>query len=110
MQFYRETYVDVFVNTSSAEGIPVTIMEAQSFGIPVVAPEVGGVSEIVSERTGRLFNVDASPLTIGQLICEILELASDDAKAMRQAAFQNWNTRYNADRNFSTFVDEIQKL
>ena len=32
MQFYRETYVDVFVNTSSAEGIPVTIMEAQSFG------------------------------------------------------------------------------
>jgi glycosyltransferase involved in cell wall biosynthesis len=110
MQFYRDTYVDVFVNTSSAEGIPVTIMEAQSFGIPVVAPEVGGVSEIVTERTGRLFHVDASPLIIGQLICEILELAPADAKAMRQAAFQNWNTRYNADRNFSTFVDEIQKL
>lgn len=110
MQFYRETYVDVFVNTSSAEGIPVTIMEAQSFGIPVVAPRVGGIPEIVSEKTGRLFEVDASPLTIAQLISEVLLLSPDDAKAMRRNAFENWESRYHADRNFSTFVDQIEKL
>ncbi|HTF22184.1 MAG TPA: glycosyltransferase, partial [Chryseolinea sp.] len=110
MQFYRETYVDVFVNTSSAEGIPVTIMEAQSFGIPVVAPRVGGIPEIVSEQTGRLFEADASPLAIANLISEILQLPPADVKAMRQHAFQNWKTHYNADRNFSTFVAEIEKL
>ncbi|MEJ1237722.1 glycosyltransferase [Chryseolinea sp. T2] len=110
MQFYRENHIDVFVNTSSAEGIPVTIMEAQSFGIPVVAPRVGGIPEIVSDQTGRLFDVDASPLTIARLITEVLELSPADVKAMRQAAFQNWKTNYNADKNFSTFVAEIQKL
>jgi len=110
MQFYRETHVDVFINTSSAEGIPVTIMEAQSFGIPVVAPRVGGIPEIVTDQTGRLFDVDASPLTIARLLTEILVLPAADVKAMRMAAFQNWKTNYNADKNFSTFVAEIQKL
>lgn len=110
MNFYRDNYVDVFVNTSSAEGIPVTIMEAQSFGIPVVAPHVGGIPEVVSEHTGRLFDVDASPLTIAHLISEILSLPSSDVTAMRQQALQNWKTHYNADRNFSTFVAELEKL
>lgn len=110
MGFYRGTYADVFVNTSSAEGIPVTIMEAQSFGIPVVAPRVGGIPEIVSEHTGRLFDVDASPLTIAYLISEILRLPTSDVAAMRQQALQNWKTHYNADRNFSNFVAELEKL
>lgn len=110
MQFYKDTYVHLFVNTSSAEGIPVTIMEAQSFGIPVVAPRVGGVPEIVSEDSGRLFDADASPLTIANLITEVLELPPDDYVAMRGQAFQNWKTRYNADNNFSTFVAQIQQL
>jgi glycosyltransferase involved in cell wall biosynthesis len=110
MQFYRGTYVDLFINTSSAEGIPVTIMEAQSFGIPVVAPRVGGVPEIVSDGNGRLFDADASPLTIANLITEVLELPPGDYGALRRQAFQNWKTRYNADNNFSTFIAEIQQL
>ncbi|MGC3948656.1 MAG: glycosyltransferase [Chryseolinea sp.] len=110
MQFYRDTHIDLFINTSSAEGIPVTIMEAQSFGIPVVAPRVGGIAEIVTDQTGGLFDVDASPLAIARLIIDILELPPGDVKAMRAAAFQNWKANYNADKNFSTFVADIQKL
>lgn len=110
MDFYRENYVDVFVNTSAAEGIPVTMMEAQSFGIPVIAPRVGGVPEIVSEQTGRLFDPDASPLTIANAISAVLEQTPGDARAMRQQAYQNWKAHYNADRNFSTFVADIEKL
>lgn len=110
MQLYRETYVDLFVNTSSAEGIPVSIMEAQSFGIPVVAPRVGGIPEIVSEQTGRLFEPDASPFTIANLVSEVLALSPADVKAMRQRCFQNWKTHYNAGKNFSTFAADIQML
>lgn len=43
--FYRG--LDIYINTSQHEGIPMTILEAMARGIPVVAPEVGGIREIV---------------------------------------------------------------
>jgi len=39
---YRENNIDVFINTSKSEGLPVSIMEAQSCGIPIIATSVGG--------------------------------------------------------------------
>jgi glycosyltransferase involved in cell wall biosynthesis len=46
---------DLFVLSSSQEGMPVAILEALSAGCPVVATDVGGVSEIVREgETGML--------------------------------------------------------
>ena len=46
---------DIFVLTSKREGLPNAIMEAMSVGLPVVATNVGGVSELVQHReTGFL--------------------------------------------------------
>jgi colanic acid/amylovoran biosynthesis glycosyltransferase len=54
LDFYSENYVDLFINFSEFEGVPVSIMEAQSAGIPVLATKVGGTSEIVSSDNGFL--------------------------------------------------------
>lgn len=48
-QHLRET--DVFVLPSFAEGVPVSLMEAMAAGLPVIATNVGGVTELV--RDGR---------------------------------------------------------
>lgn len=41
MRFYAENCVDCFLTTSSTEGSPVSVQEAMSFGIPIIATEVG---------------------------------------------------------------------
>tara|TARA_R110002020_G_scaffold3766_10_gene16586 strand:+ start:13922 stop:15667 length:1746 start_codon:yes stop_codon:yes gene_type:complete len=47
--------LDVFLLTSSVEGLPNVVVEAQSEGVPVVASDVGGVGEVfVDGQTGLL--------------------------------------------------------
>jgi glycosyltransferase involved in cell wall biosynthesis len=40
--------IDLYLNTSLHEGIPMTILEAMSYEIPIVAPNEGGLNEIIS--------------------------------------------------------------
>lgn len=72
---YAQNYVDVFVNLSDSEGVPVAVMEALSFGIPVVATDVGGTSEIVGEEkgTGVLVRRRPDPHEVVSAIDRVLE-------------------------------------
>lgn len=47
--------VDIFANTSTSEGISLTLLEAMAAELPIVATRVGGTPEVVVDReTGRL--------------------------------------------------------
>lgn len=49
--------IDLYLNTSLHEGIPMTVLEAMSYGIPVVAPNVGGLNEMLEDgKEGYLVN------------------------------------------------------
>jgi glycosyltransferase involved in cell wall biosynthesis len=45
---------DIFILTSNWEGLPRSILEAMSLGVPTIASDVGGVSEAVDDQTGIL--------------------------------------------------------
>lgn len=93
-KFYAEHYVDVFVNVSETEGVPVSIMEAQSYGIPVVATDVGGTSELVhSGRNGVLLNKDFSNEELLAAINDVL--VSGDA--LRTNSRDTWQATSNAE-------------
>lgn len=49
---YRET--DILVLTSQYEGTPNVVLEAMAHGIPVIAPAVGGIPEVLEEDRGIL--------------------------------------------------------
>lgn len=50
--FYQR--IDVFTLSSTFEGLPLSILEAQSCNTPVVASNVGAVSEAVCDKTGLI--------------------------------------------------------
>lgn len=46
---------DIFVLPTNWEGFPYTILEAMSYGLPVIAANVGGIREVVTPDVGFLF-------------------------------------------------------
>lgn len=64
--------VDIFMLASDYEGLPMVVLEAMCFGRPVVASDVGGVSEIVrDDDSGFVVQNEAS--LFAERISQILE-------------------------------------
>lgn len=108
--FYEHQYVDLFLNTSFSEGIPVSIMETQSFGIPCVATNVGGNAEIISDRVGMLVSQVGNPVEIAEAIVHLLTLSPNEKEKMRSLARQNWDDHYNSSKNYATFSAKLLNL
>jgi glycosyltransferase involved in cell wall biosynthesis len=106
---YLENPTDVFVNVSASEGIPVTIMEAISCGIPVVATMVGGNPEIVTHDNGLLVGANPSPEELGNALLRFVDEPAQ-AQAWRHGSRRVWSERYDAEKNFRDFAGRLRAL
>lgn len=102
LDYYTKHCADVFVNLSTNEGVPVSIMEALSCDIPVVATNVGGNSEIVTEETGCLVSANPKPKEVANAIMSLLQ------RSYKPRAF--WNNHYNASVNYEAFASFLSNL
>lgn len=106
---YARRPVDVFLLLSSSEGLPVSIQEAASAGIPVVATDVGGVSELVGSDNGVLLPADP---TVEQVVKAIRECAIDSdpqaRQAMRAASRRRWSEGFDAKINHGRLAQKIR--
>lgn len=108
LEYYRDNGANVFILVSRTEGVPVSIMEALSYGIPVIATNVGGVSEIFRNcPIGYLIDADQTPQTLKNHIANYMLLSREQQLAMRNNARTNWEENWNAEKNFSNFADEL---
>lgn len=105
---YRDEGFDVVVNVSDCEGIPVSLMEASAAGIPMVATDVGGNSEIVNAGNGVLIAADADIPTIAAALLHFADRTV--AAAHRSAARSDWDLRFNARRNYQSFGRQLARL
>lgn len=102
---------DVFVLPSFAEGVPVSLMEACASGLPVIATQVGGVSELVLDgETGFI----VPPGDVAALSDRIAELASDPAlrsrlgAAGRERVVEHFDSTVEASRLATLFVSSAR--
>ena len=108
--FLTQIPVSLFINISLSEGVPVSIMEALSCGIPVIASNVGGNAEIVSNLNGELLSARPSPHEIAQAISSFKNLSESQKKDKRTNAYNTWNEKYNAEKNYSEFIERIDLM
>ena len=109
IRYYLDNPVDVFMNTSESEGTPVSLMEAQSCGIPCIATSVGGNSKIVTNNNGILLPPNPSPEDISRAICELLDNPTPTQQKKIMAKI-HWNNQYNSDKNYSQFSQDLSDV
>lgn len=81
---------DLLVLPSLAENLPVVLIEAQASGLPAVATDVGGVSELIDDRAGVLVP-PADPEALAAAIAATLDrLPGFDAQALAARARERY--------------------
>lgn len=107
LDFYRQERVDLFMNVSELEGIPVSVMEAISFGIPSTGCRICGVPEIVTEQTGLLLEKDFDPADAADWISRYQARTEEEKARFREGVKAFWRQRFNAEANYRAFIAEI---
>lgn len=110
IDWVKENPVDLFITTSSTEGLPFTLMEAASFGIPCIATDVGGIPEIVSEENGTLLSADPTPEEVAQAITDFYHLSSEERKAKGDNSYKLWQNSFNSETNAQRIVEMLKQL
>jgi glycosyltransferase involved in cell wall biosynthesis len=90
-QIYKHN--DAFVFPTLFEGMPTVVLEAMSYGMPVVVTDVGATAQLVDEKNGFLIerdNVDALVHAIEQL----LQMTPEQFSRLSVASYEKVNQGY----------------
>lgn len=108
MNFYKNNRIDVFVTLSQSEGTPISVLEALSCGIPIIATAVGGIVDLVSDKNGFLLDPDPPPIVVADKLFEIYCLRGlsklDDLKNGSKLL---WENDFDATKNYYRFFNDI---
>jgi glycosyltransferase involved in cell wall biosynthesis len=106
-QFYNENKILCCVNLSYMEGVPVSIMESLMHGVPCIATNVGGTSELIDDNlNGYLID---SNFTTSHVAQKIVELSDNPNKwpIFSQNAREKYLNKFNSNINYSDFYQKI---
>lgn len=105
--YYASQHVDLLINLSSTEGIPVSMMEAISFGIPLFANAVGGIPEIVLPQTGELIADGLPAPEIATRLDAFLLSGKSRNKDFRKVVRSFWEANFSAVHNHGEVLKHL---
>lgn len=106
VNFYKRQSVNLFMSLSSSEGLPVSMMEAISFGIPLMSTDVGGCNEICNSNTGILIEKDFKSKDVADAISAFKNSKMNDVN-FRRSVREYWGKQFSSDRNYKAFTETI---
>ena len=98
---------DFFVLPSkSGEGLPLVALEAKACGVPVIATNVGGISEVIKEDYGKL----VPPNSPDSLAKAILEFSHRELSTLQKDLRVMIEQKYSWDKNVEKLVEIYEEL
>lgn len=111
LNLYATENFNLFINVSRSEGLPVSIMEAMSYAIPVVATDVGGTKEIVKNGiNGFLLDKNFLDNDLANLIEKFATMSEEEYKNFCLAARRTWEENFNAQKCYEDFAERLLAL
>lgn len=109
-EFYRTNPANYFINFSTSEGVPVSIMEAFAHSVPAIATDVGGTGELVNSSNGFLLPSSATVDDLARELERLVLLSTDNYARLSRQAFETWRSMANAPKNYSAFARTLRDL
>jgi glycosyltransferase involved in cell wall biosynthesis len=100
--------VDIFTLTSISEGVPYSLLEAMSCGLPSVCTAVGGVPEILSGGAGYVVP-PRQPEKLAERYCELIQ-NKELRLSMGQIAIKKAQAQYTIKKMGQEFRNVYQEL
>lgn len=111
MRWYDANEVDLFINVSTSEGIPVSIMEVISRGIPCIVTDVGGNKEIIIHgENGFVLHKEFTTNQLSKQIQVMKEYDDIQYEKFKDSSLEHWRSRFNSVTNYSKFTEELFQL
>jgi glycosyltransferase involved in cell wall biosynthesis len=100
--YYRSLHL--FLNTSLHEGVPLTILEAMACGLPIVAPRVGGIPEVIEDGKQGVLVEQRTPANLARSCLEVIRSESL-RKALGSSARERFVNHFSSSRMASSYLD-----
>lgn len=96
---------DTFVMSSKSEGLPLSLLQGFSLGVPAIVTDVGGMAEVVRLAEAGII---VSPADPGDMAAAILIMAKDETRRMQysEAAIGAFHSQF----SLETMVDAYLRL
>jgi len=106
LPFYYNAADFFALPSKSGEGLPLVALEAMACGLPVIATDVGGISEILMEDYGKLVPPNQPEL----LAKAVLEFCSVDLSSRKLEIRAVMEEKYSWDKNVETLIGIYEEL
>lgn len=100
---------DIFVNPSYNEGLPTTVLEAGACGCAIVATDVGGTREIISDKKSGFLIKPRQTVEMATFIEKLLENETQ-RKNFSESAKQEILEKFNWEKSVGAYIDNINLL
>jgi glycosyltransferase involved in cell wall biosynthesis len=97
------TAADLFVMPSITEGLPVSLLEAMSAGLPAVVTDVGGMGEVARLSNGAMLVPRSDPQALSNALCEAAK-QRDSLPRMGHLARRCYEESFTPERMFDEYM------
>lgn len=102
--------LDLYINTSLHEGLPMSILEAMSHGLPVVAPKTGGLPEILKDGLQGYLVDGRNPRAFAEKCLQLYrdkELTRKMGMASRERIINDFSLEKMAEKHYDLYCSII---